>query len=86
MLNQLKKGLFKQKNPELAKILSRFFKTGKGEYGEGDVFLGIKVGPQRDIAKKYTNLTLKELQELLSSKIHEYRLVSLFILIDKYKN
>ena len=85
MINLLKKDLLKLRNPRLAKLLSRFFKTGKGEYGYGDVFLGIKVPEQRKIAKKYPDLSLKELQELLSSKIHEYRLVSLFILIDKYK-
>ncbi len=85
MLKQLKKDLESIKNPEKAKILSRFFKTGKGDYGEGDVFLGISVPEQRKIAKKYLGLTLKELQELLSSRIHEYRLVSLFILISKYK-
>lgn len=85
MLTQLKKGLLKLRNPRLAKLLSGYFKTGKGEYGEGDVFLGIKVCPQRKIAKKYPNLPLKDLQELLSSNIHEYRLTSLFILIDKYK-
>ena len=85
MLRHLKKDLLKLKNPKLAKLLSRYFKAGKGEYGEGDIFLGIKVGPQRQIAKKYSHLTLNELQALLSSKIHEYRLTSLFILIDKYK-
>jgi|TARA_Y100000310_G_scaffold341861_1_gene442562 3-methyladenine DNA glycosylase AlkD len=85
MLNQIKNDLQKLGNPKLAKILSRFFKTGKGEYGYGDVFLGIKVGPQRKIVKKYSQATLKDLQKLLSSKIHEERLTSLFILIDKYK-
>ncbi|MDP7244096.1 MAG: DNA alkylation repair protein [Flavobacteriales bacterium] len=85
MLNQIKNDLQKLGNPKLAKILSRFFKMGKGEYGYGDVFLGIKVGPQRKIVKKYSQATLKDLQKLLSSKIHEERLTSLFILIDKYK-
>src|SRR3989344_4355940 len=86
MLNQLKKELSRLENPEKAKILLKFFKTGKGQYGEGDIFLGITVPQQRQIAKEYSNLTLKDLQELISSRIHEYRLISLLILIIKYKN
>ncbi len=85
MPNQFKKDLLGLKNPEKARILSRFFKTGKGDYGEGDVFLGISVPEQRKIAKKYPDLTLKEIQELLSSRIHEHRLTSLFVLINRYK-
>tara|TARA_Y100000310_G_C20677729_1_gene814063 strand:- start:771 stop:1460 length:690 start_codon:yes stop_codon:yes gene_type:complete len=85
MLGKIKEELFNLKDPEKAKILSRFFKTGKGEYGEGDIFLGIVVPKQRKVAKKYLNLSLEAIQELFSSKIHEYRLTSLFILIDKYK-
>jgi 3-methyladenine DNA glycosylase AlkD len=72
-------------DPVRAEKLSGFFKTGKGEYGEGDVFLGIKVPEQRKLAKKYSGLTLTEIQGLLSSKFHEYRLTSLFILVDKYR-
>jgi len=71
-------------NPEKAKILQRFFKTGKGEYGEGDRFIGITVPEQRKLAKKYDTLPLKELQKLLSSKYHEHRLTSLLILVIKY--
>ncbi len=83
-LKQVKQELKKISNPSKAKILQRFFKTGKGEYGEGDIFLGIVVPEQRKISNKY-DLSLKEIQELLKSKIHEYRLVALFILILKYK-
>lgn len=85
-LSEIKKELNSLGNPRQAKILQRFFKTGKGEYGEGDVFLGIKVGPQRTMAKKYaTVLSISETEKLLHSKIHEYRLVALLILMEKYK-
>ena len=84
-LSNLIKDINKLKNPQKAQLLARFFKTGKGEYGEGDVFLGLTVPRQRAIAKKYTKLTLADLQILLNSKFHEYRLISLLILTEKYK-
>ncbi len=85
MLPNLIKEFQEVANPEQAQILQRFFKTGKGQYGEGDIFLGIKVPVQRQIAKKYIGLSLPKIQELLNSKIHEYRLVGLLILVDKFK-
>ena len=85
MLNSLIKELEELKNLEQAKILQRFFKTGKGEYGEGDIFLGIKVPIQREIAEKYKNLNLVKIRELLKSKIHEHRLIGLIILVKKYE-
>lgn len=81
----LEKELKKYRNPYKAEISQRFFKTGKGEYGEGDIFLGLTVPQQRQIAKKFTNLTLDNLQKTLSSKIHEFRLTALIILASKYK-
>ena len=74
-----------QANPEQAKTLLRFFKTGKGEYGEGDKFLGIKVPVSRKIAKQFKELSLSEIQELLDSKVHEERLIGLFILVEQYR-
>ena len=85
MLEQLKKDLEKLGSPEKAKILQRFFKTGPGQYGEADIFLGVMVPVQRQIAKKY-DLELDEIQNLLNSEIHEHRLVGLLILINKYDN
>ena len=85
MLPQLIKELQSLENPKQKEILQSFFKTGEGEYGEGDIFLGIKVPDQRKIAKKYTGLSLAKIQELLNSKIHEYRLTGLIILTNKYK-
>ena len=83
-LTDLRNDLKKEENKEQAVNLQRFFKTGKGEYGEGDIFYGIKVPLQRAIAKKHRDLSLSELQELLNSPIHEERLVSLLILADQY--
>ena len=85
MLPNLIQELQESSNPEQAKNLQRFFKIGAGQYGEGDIFLGIKVPKQREIAKKYIDLPLPRIQELLNSKIHEYRLVGLLILVDKFK-
>jgi len=84
-LSHLKQELKKAANPKKAQLLQRFFKTDKGEYAEGDIFLGIVVPIQRKIAKNNLDLSMDELEQLLNSKIHEERLISLFILIDKYK-
>ncbi len=69
------------------KILSSFFKTAKGQYGEGDVFLGVTVPDQRKIAEKYSSLfysgcfSFGEISKLLKNKIHECRLTALLILV-----
>jgi 3-methyladenine DNA glycosylase AlkD len=72
-------------NPEIAAHSQQFFKTGKGEYGEGDRFLGIRVPEQRKIAKKYIDLPLDETEKLLQSEYHEDRLTALFILVNKFQ-
>jgi len=85
-VSSVKKELLKNRNKEQAKHLSGFFKTRKGQYGEGDVFWGIKVPVQREIVKKFKDAELKEIQELLNDEIHECRLTGLLILVNKYKN
>jgi len=86
MLSRLQQELFSLGNKDKAKLLQRFFKTGPGEYGEGDLFLGLTVPQQRVIAKKYfSELSLKETEELLHSKYHEFRLTALVILTYKYQ-
>jgi 3-methyladenine DNA glycosylase AlkD len=84
-LDQLREDMRKLSSPEKARVLSRFFKTGKGDYGEGDTFLGIMVPDQRSTAKKYPDLSMNDLRRLISSGMHEERLVCLFILINRYK-
>ena len=84
-LIDLRKDLKKKANPAKAKLLQGFFKTKKGEYGEGDVFLGIMVPIQRELVKKYSDLKLNDIQKLLNSKVHEERLIGLLILVLQFK-
>ena len=71
---------------ERRKVNEWFFKTGKGEYGYGDIFLGVTAPELRRIAKKFSQeISLQELTELIRSPIHEVRLCALIILVNKYK-
>jgi 3-methyladenine DNA glycosylase AlkD len=69
---------------EKAKVLQRFFKTGPGDYGEGDVFIGVGVPELRKLVKEYPDITIEESVQLLRSSIHEERMFSLLILVGKY--
>lgn len=71
--------------PSTAHELQRFFKTGPGEYGEGDVFLGVVVPEIRKVASAHKNLSFTELEKLLASDIHESRLCGLIILTLQHK-
>ncbi len=71
--------------PEKVQVFVRFFKTGKGEYGEGDQFYGISVPQSRSIAKKFQQLALHDIAHLLASPIHEERLIALLILVMRYQ-
>ncbi len=81
---QVKRELKALADSPQGKTLSRFFKTGPGEYGEGDIFLGVKVPDERRVARKYRNLPLGEVLKLLQSKIHDHRQTALFILVDQF--
>ena len=72
-------------NAEKAAFFPRFFKSGPGEYGEGDFFLGVTVPDQRVIAKQFRELPIAEVQSLLLSKWHECRLTAIFILILQFE-
>lgn len=83
--NQVIKELNSHADKNKATDYQRFFQTKKGQYGENDTYLGVNVPTQRKIAKKYQNLSLKEIEKLLHSKIHEHRLTALIIMTLKYK-
>jgi 3-methyladenine DNA glycosylase AlkD len=72
-------------NPDDAAFLQRFFKTGPGEYGAGDVFLGIRVPATRKVAGKYSKLPLPEVEKLLHAREHEARLLAVILLATQYK-
>src|SRR3989344_132353 len=84
-MNNIREELRKIADRERVKVLQRFFKTGKGEYGEGDKFLGVTVPKLRELAKKYQGIALAEVKNLLHSKIHEERLLALLILVSKFQ-
>jgi 3-methyladenine DNA glycosylase AlkD len=84
-LKELKSDLRKAADPAKARTLQKFFKTGKGEYGEGDVFIGVMMPDSRKVAKKYSGMRLWEVEELLKSPIHEERLVAVLILVEKFE-
>ncbi len=81
-----KKELKKYADAERAKHALRFFKTDKGEYGEGDKFIGVTVPNTRKVAKQFQNLDQKETNKLIHSPIHEERLLGLIILVNQYKH
>lgn len=79
----LEKTLRKQVNPAKAELFKIFFKTGPGQYGEGDRFLGLSVGQVRSAAAKFS-LNLKELSKVLRSPFHEVRLAGVLLLVESY--
>lgn len=84
MLASIQKDIRKAGSKKKAQQLLKYFKTGPGEYGEGDVFIGLTVPQAKILAKKYRTLSLPVLKGLLRSEIHEERLIALLILGDQY--
>ena len=72
-------------NPGDSEFLARFFKTGEGQYGAGDTFIGVRVPQTRLVAKKFQNISLQEMEKLLESQIHEIRLCVSIIMTERYK-
>lgn len=73
------------KDLERGKFLAGFFKTGKGQYGEGDIFWGLSVPASRHIAAKYKEMSLSDIEKLIKHKVHEVRFIGLIILVSKYQ-
>lgn len=80
-----KQSLQEVAKPEKKEILSSFFKTGKGEYGEGDIFIGVNVPDNRAVARKFASADDTVIKEMLSSEVHEHRLSALLSLVIRYK-
>lgn len=86
MLETLRKDIKKLSNKKRALASQRFFKTGEGEYGFGDVFVGLTVPQCRELSIKYRDLTFEELYKLLRSEVHEERLIALLIMVHNFQN
>ncbi len=83
-LSDLQKSLRAKASPAKAKLYASFFKTAPGQYGHGDIFLGLTAPEQRSIAKNFYHLPLADIQKLLKSKIHEERFTALVILVHQF--
>lgn len=80
-----KRALQEVARPEKVAIMSGFFKTGKGEYGEGDVFIGVSVPDNRKVARVFAAADYVVVEEMLNSDVHEYRLSALLSLVARYE-
>ena len=83
-IKELRQELHAAAKPGKKEVLQKFFKTGPGEYAEGDVFLGVMVPDTRRIARKFIGISEKDVSILLKSRIHEERLAALLILVERF--
>lgn len=84
-LSEIKRALRKKATKERAEASKWFFKTGKGEYGEGDRFIGVRVPDQRAVEKQFRDMPLAQVVQLLQSSIHEHRLTAVILLTEQFK-
>lgn len=84
-MKNIKDRLQQLASPETAEILQKFFKTGPGEYGEGDIFIGVRVPDLRKLAKEFQDIATSEVLAFLASSIHEERFLALLILVRNYE-
>lgn len=84
-LSRIQSELRRLADPATARVLRGFFKTGPGQYAEGDVFIGVKIPPLRKLSLQGDGLTPAELRRLLQSRIHEERLLALMLLVRRFE-
>ena len=82
---QIKQALFSLADEQKREFLPYFFKTGEGQYGYGDKFIGVVVPKQRSLVKQYKTLEISEIEKLLNDEYHECRLTALLFLVEKFK-
>jgi len=82
---EVQRAIRKIAKPNKAAFFQRFFKTGKGQYGYGDIFLGLSVPEVRSVAREYRDLSIESCFQVLKSKFHEERMLALMILLAKYR-
>lgn len=82
---RIREALRQRSDPAKAAFFPRFFKAGKGEYGEGDVFMGVTVPLMREVAKQFRDAPLETIEDMLADPVHEMRLTALHILVLRFK-
>lgn len=85
-LSELRKAVRNSADPERAKHSAGYFKTGPGEYGEGDVFLGLTTPQAQKIEREFLDLAYEDIEKLLASKVHEERVIGVLILVHRYEH
>ena len=81
----IERDLMEAARPDKVEVLASFFKSGCGEYGEGDVFIGVSVPDNRRVARRHLDAGLDDVRRLLQSQVHEVRLCALLVLVEQYK-